>query len=250
MDTKIIKQYGEDILCYRLRSARQKKRMQYKDFEKRLVQLDREEKELYRRRKNLGWVPLVPPVQKGWKRFFVLRDDVAKSKDADFFRGILDRINTYDWSHRKNFLVRRRRQGKKVYAVKSQKLKEPWPEEFAKMGFGEKELKYFDVERRLSHRGHYHVVFVFNQPWRFVLKVRPNMITKTRERDEVLEARLKAIGNFLVRNDWKWTQMRLMYGSCKWRHFEDKIKHDEEYLFKNWPLERILDRVKEEKIKR
>ena len=38
MDTKFIQQYGEDILCYRLRTARQKKRMQYEDFDKQLIQ--------------------------------------------------------------------------------------------------------------------------------------------------------------------------------------------------------------------
>ncbi len=39
MDTKLIQQYGEDILCYRLRTARQKKRMRYEDFDKQLIQL-------------------------------------------------------------------------------------------------------------------------------------------------------------------------------------------------------------------
>ena len=47
MDTKIIKQYGDDILCYDLRTARQKKRMQYKDFDKQLIQLHKKENALY-----------------------------------------------------------------------------------------------------------------------------------------------------------------------------------------------------------
>jgi hypothetical protein len=51
MDTKIIKQYGEDILCYKLRTARQKKRMQYNDFDKQLIQLHKKEKALYLQKK-------------------------------------------------------------------------------------------------------------------------------------------------------------------------------------------------------
>src|SRR4029078_1937661 len=103
MDTKFIQQYGEDILCYRLRTARQKKRMQYKDFDKQLIQLYQEERELYWQIRELGCVPLIPPFQRGWKRSFVLRDDVARSPQAKFFQNILDKINTRDWSYRKDF---------------------------------------------------------------------------------------------------------------------------------------------------
>lgn len=65
MDTKVIEQYGEDILCYRLRTARQKKRMQYKDFDRQLIQLHKEQNALYAQKRNLGWEVLHPPVQKG-----------------------------------------------------------------------------------------------------------------------------------------------------------------------------------------
>jgi hypothetical protein len=246
MDKKFIKQYGEDILCYRLRTARQKKRMQYEDFEKYLIQLDKEQRALYRQKKNLGWEPLLPPVQKGWKRFFALRDDVARSQYADFFQGILDKINTKDWSHRKDFLVRRRSQGKKIYVVKSQKLLEPYAVDFLKMGFSEVEEKFFHEEWKLDWGRCYRKHFVFNEPWRFVLRVRPNMIVKVRIRDEAMEARLKAIDNYLERNGLEWTQIRLLRGNCKWRHWDKSEKYNEVNPFKNWPLERTLDRLKEQ----
>jgi len=70
MDTKLIKQWGSEILSYRLRSARNKKRAQYEDFHKQLVQLGKERRALWVQKQNLGWEPLVPPVQKGWKRVF------------------------------------------------------------------------------------------------------------------------------------------------------------------------------------
>lgn len=75
--------------------CRQKKRMQYEDFDKQLISLDKKRDDLQELKRNLGWEPLIPPVQKGWKRFFVLRDDVERSKHAEFFQNILKKINTY-----------------------------------------------------------------------------------------------------------------------------------------------------------
>ena len=179
MDTKIIQQYGTEILCYRIRTARHKKRMQYKDFDKQLIKIHKEEKDLYQKRRNLDWEPLIPPVQKGWKRFFVLREDVAKSMHKVFYENILSKINTSDWSHRKDFKVKKRRRGRKTYVVKGQKLLEPDEYHFQKLGFSDVEKQFFHVEyhfegwnRQLGKK------YVFNEPWRFVLRVRPNMIDK------------------------------------------------------------------------
>lgn len=69
MDNKLIEQYGEDILCYRLRTARQKKRMQYEDFHKYLIRLSKEEKGLMKLKRELGWETLKPPVQKDGNGF-------------------------------------------------------------------------------------------------------------------------------------------------------------------------------------
>jgi hypothetical protein len=178
MGTKIIQQYGEDILCYKLCTARQKKRRQYEELEKKLIALHKEERALYGQIRNLGWEPLVPPVQKGWKRFFVLRDDVARSKQADFFQNILEKINTHDWSHRKDFMIRKRRFGRKKYAVKEQRLLQPREWQFEKPGFDENEKQMFHEEYHYETGKRDPIKrYVFDEPWRFVLRVRPNMIT-------------------------------------------------------------------------
>lgn len=247
MDTKIIKQYGEDILCYRLRNARQKKRMQYEDFDKHLIQLYKEERALYKQQRNLGWEPLIPPVQKGWKRFFVLRDDVARSRNAEFFQNILNKINTYDWSYRKDFKIKKRKFGRKKYVVKEQFLLKPDEHFFSRLNFSEKEKMFF-YPQHIWVKGSGKIVkrYVFIEPWRFVLRVKPNMINRVRARDNVMEARIKAIKNFLKRSDLEWKQIKLLDGNCRWRHFNDFEKHNEAYPFKNWPLERILDHLEDE----
>lgn len=148
MDKKLIQQFGTDILCYRIRPARHKVRMQYEDLDKHLIQLDKEERQLWRRRVRLGWEPLIPPFQKGWNRSFVLREDVAASKDTEFFQGILNKINTCHWSHQKNFRIKKRRLGRKYYVVKPQKLRDLSPFEFRRQAFTDREQTYFDIEYR------------------------------------------------------------------------------------------------------
>jgi len=248
MDKQLIQQFGTDILSYRLRSKRHKRRMQHKDFEKHLLKLDREWRSLRQKQRNLGWEPLVPPFQRGWKRTFVLRDDVARSKDAAFFQAILDKINTRAWSHRKNFLVRKRKWGKKIYVVKGQQLQKPYQWEFNKMNFNEKEKGYFDMEfhYRKPHEKPY-LRYVFRDSWRFVLKVHPNMIEKVERKDPELDAAIQYIDSYLRRNDYEGKSYRLVRsrnGSRIWRGKGDKDA--EINPLKNKPLYRIIEETREE----
>jgi hypothetical protein len=244
MDTKIIKQYGEDILCYRLRTARHKKRMQYEDFEKKLIGLYKEERSLYKQIRELGWEPLIPPVQKGWKRFFVLRDDVARSKHAEFFQNILKKINTYDWSYRKDFMIRKRRFGRKKYVVKEQKLLKPWECHFKKLDFNEYERQMFHEEYHYRQWSKGPIKrYVFNEPWRFVLRVRPNMITKVRKTHEVIEARLREIATYLKRDNNRNRQTKLLYGDSRKYYWKRAELIKKKNPLKNKSIQQIMDEL-------
>lgn len=246
MDTKLIKQYGEEILSYRLRTARQKTRMQYEDFDKQLLALRRKQEELWARRRNLGWEPLCPPVQKGWKRFFVLRDDVARGKHAEFFQGILNKINTYDRSHKRDFLVRYRRFGRKKYRVKSQKLLEPCAHHFRKLGFTEAEQQLFYSRLYFENNCKMPVLrYVFTEPWRFVLKTEANMIDKVRIVDRELEAEIAFLSAYLEENMLQGRLDKLLDGSTKRRYWLYE-KHTERNEFKNKSIRQILEMIKEE----
>ena len=122
-------------MSFRLQSARRKKRMQHEDFEKHLLALHKEQQQLYKQQQALGWIDLKPPVMRGWKRYFVLRDDVARSKHAGFFEGILEKINKTEFSSRKDFKVKKRKAGKKIYVVRDQQLLQPHEYHFRKMRF-------------------------------------------------------------------------------------------------------------------
>jgi len=248
MDTKLIQQYGEEILSYRLRTARQKKRMQYKDFEKQLLKINREERKLVIKQRNIEWVPLVPPFQRGWKRFFVLREDVARSKQAEFFENILRKINTQDWSHRRDFKIRKRRKGRKKYIVKEQQLLRPYDFEFPRMNFSEAERQLFH-EVFYYEKGGKRIVkrYVFSEPWRFVLRVRPNMITRVQKRDAKIESRLKEIKNYLERNKLREKLYKLLHGrNIQWQCISSKHEYKEKYAYKNKALGEVSHLINEE----
>jgi len=244
MDNKIIQEFGTDILCYRLRTARQKTRLQYKDFDKRLIQIAKEQSELWQIRYNLGWEPLVPPIQKGWKRSFILREDVAATTDAEFFKRILEKINTYHWSPQKNFRVKKRRFGRKYYVVKPQQLKEFYEGDFERQKFGDRERQCFD-KVYIYHKKHLPpmIKYVFRESWRFVLQVRPNIIDKVRIRDHELESRIRRIRDYIERNGYNGRLDKIVYGRSLSRCDRGGIMFDEQDPLKNKPLTRILDEL-------
>ena len=59
--------------CWKIRRAK-------KGRDKQLLKLDREKQKIYEAIMNLGYEDLIPPVQRGWKRTFVLREDVMQDK--------------------------------------------------------------------------------------------------------------------------------------------------------------------------
>jgi len=240
MDSKLVKQYGPEILSYRLRTVRQKKRMQYEDFDKQLLKLDREDDHLCEQKQVVVWVPLKPPIQRGWNRFFVLREDVAISKHAAFFENILNKINTCDWSHRKDFMVKYRRFGRKKYRVKKQSLLRPDQWRFNRMGFTDAEKQLFDEVWEMNTRGELVNRYVFREPWRFVLRIRPNVIDKVRKRDSMVESRLVEIRNYLEGNCYRRRLNKLLHGYERYGWWRGERKRERNVL-KNKPLPRILD---------
>lgn len=209
----------DDLSCFRIRSARRRLRAQKEDCDKMLLRLGREECMAYREIRSLGWKELKPPVQRGFARLFVLRDDVKRLKEASFFEGILTKINTKQWSHDKHFRKKRRRFGKKIYANREQNLRDVFPDEFVKK-FTEKEKHYFyPVLIHVQHCKTPLTVYRFAEPWRFVLRVQPDMITKVRIKDLDREQELARIGKFLSYGRRRERLEKLKTGSTyNWLH--------------------------------
>ncbi|MES2479977.1 MAG: hypothetical protein V4561_12885 [Bacteroidota bacterium] len=232
MDTK----KGSFEECYRnIKTVRQKKRLVKKDFDKQLISLHKKRIELQKIKKNLPLVKLENPYQKGWVRTFELRPDIAESKNADFYRALLSKINSRQYSNVKHFKTKRRKHRKKIWIDKPQMLQEfdmwQWSRNAEK--FSEKEkLLFYPKEYWCSMSKTITVKYVFIEAWRFMLKVRPNIITHQRMIDEVLEQEISCIDKHIDAHFLEGRINKLVYGnSYQWRRKPDENpKHKINYL--------------------
>lgn len=191
----------EDGYC-RIRTARQKKRARIKDFHKYLRRLRKEEKRLDELKHKLPLQPLARPYQKGWLRTFILRPDVATSRQAAFYQELLNKINTVEYSNDKKFRIKKRKwKRKKVWVDKPQYLRE-----FSERCFFSRDCKLTEQEKRLFHREermHKHtkelsIYYVFSERWRFILKVKPRIITHIKMVDGTLDGEIQRLENRII----------------------------------------------------
>jgi hypothetical protein len=141
-------------------------------------------------------------------------------------------------------MKKKRAFGRKKYVVREQTLLKPDEYHFQKLGFTETEKAQFHEEWSYEKgRGRFIRRYEFNEPWRFVLKVQPNIINKIRKRDPVIEARLKEIDEYLERNNYQPILMKILEGNNYW-NWRVGEKCNEINPLKNKPLQKILDEVK------
>ena len=235
-------------LSYRLKTARQKKRAQKGDLEKKLIRLDELRAKLRYDKDHLPWVPLAEPYQKGWKRFFVLREDIRRSNDADFYQTLLDKINTVHYSRDKAFRKRKRRMRRYVYTVETQALREiqVWEWNSPKFKLTEREkMLFFRYERWCPQGKYWKVSYVFAEPWRFVLRIKPHMITEQRMIDANLEAVLQRLKNYIERSNLGGKIYKLTRSQRGRWNWHEGVKPRYKHPFINKPLRIILAECKE-----
>lgn len=216
----------EYALCTRFKSKRKKKRLVREDFEKQLIQLDKLEKKLWKQRNNLPWILLDEPYQKGWQRHFKLRDDVVRSSEAEFYKTLLEKINTWQFSSDKTFKKRKSKKRKNASSVQIQRLKEFTESEWnsPKLELSEREKVHFTKQERWSKVfERYRIHYVFNEPWRYVLQVKPYMITHKRMLDSDLESEIQLVLNYTSNYNLRGKINRLVKGqSYNWGYFQSE----------------------------
>lgn len=200
-------------------NSHRKIRRSYKDtLEKRIIALDRRRREIFNEIRNLPLIELEEPYQRGYKRYFVLRSDIAQGISAPMFEKILAIINTTQYHHDDKFQTKKKRKRKRVYIDKPQELKNlseyDWNKN-PKILLSDKEKAYFelrDIYNKYSSKPQKE--YVFAQPWRFILQVEPNMITHVRQIDIELEKELKFIDTFIEQRNLQ-GKLNKMYGRKK-----------------------------------
>jgi hypothetical protein len=184
----------------RIKSARRKRRLAKTNRDKQLIQIHKRRNELQQQRELLPMVPLESPYQRGWKRLFVLRDDVKHSPRSDFYEALLPKINTVEYNLDRSFKQKKRRKQRYVYQIKAQMLCElsqhSW--DMNKMNLTEEEkscftrVETFDVKTYRTD-----IKYVFTEPWRYVLKVTPNIVTHIKILDVDIERELSYINDHI-----------------------------------------------------
>jgi hypothetical protein len=193
---------------------------------------------------NLGYEELNPPIQRGWKRYFVLREDISRSKDANFFQAILDKINMVQYSWKKDFKVKRRCRGKKIYVVREQELERFSESCVKKKKLTPEEMHYFEVVRvPAGKRGEGLWLYTFQEPWRYRLKTETNIIRWTKIKDFDLERRANEIKQYVDRNHLRPKMFKIIHGRYQWRlryHYEGELPKYEYHPFRNRSFADIL----------
>jgi hypothetical protein len=222
------------------KSARRKKRLVKKDFDKQLIRLSKRRQLLSDQIRSLPPVILKQPYQKGWVRLFVLRADVALTDKAGLYQTVLDKINTVCWHYDRSFKKRKTRKGRyQHFDAKYQKLREPDDYEFhgPALNLSEGEKRCFYLKKEWSIKLHRRQIsYVFAEPWRFELVVRPHIVYTARQIDEVLEQEKSEIDKYI---DWNcylpriWKLKGGAYRFCSSYHFEAPRYENE---LKNKPM--------------
>ncbi len=186
------------LLSYRLKSARRKKRLVKSDRDKQLLKLDRERYVISRSPNYKMTVPLAEPYQRGWKRLFVLKPEVARSNEAAFYQEILDKINMVQYHYHESFKNLRRKNRK--YSYDLPKLaginRRDWNNN--KHQLSEEQRACFetvDFWNAQQYAMDYH--YEFSEPELFVIAVLPHIIDTVIIGDALLEQRIAWIDDYI-----------------------------------------------------
>ena len=228
-----------------LRSSRTRKRVAKTDYEKYLRQCCDRHAELEKQKRTMPLVPLEKPYQKGYVRFFVVRDDVKRSKLGDFFENLLAKINTYQYADNRKFQNKKKRRRKPVYVARKKELRSfsQWELKRA-LNSGEFSLdEYFYFARIESfnrQKDRFEIYYEFAEPWRFMLRVRPNIITHYRPINLEIEYELAELDKVL--NDYKnWgiIQKKVFCNGYTWNRYQKKWETKTKY--KRTPIKEITE---------
>lgn len=223
--------------------------------DKKLRKLEKKWNKLWNEMRNLDFEPLDSPIRCGYKRLFMLTEDNKHSPSFGFYQKILDKINDIRYSPTKKFDGKRTSKNwrRRKRRRKEQKLLEPASYHFhnkMKLTEDEKrmfyEVKYYDPKLKCDQ-----IKYVFSEPWRFVLRIRPHWITEIQRKDPLLEQQLGEISKIIEQHKSQGRLIRMRGGDTHaWKRVnnenEDRKKNAYNSI-QNKPLYLIMEEYKKEK---
>lgn len=217
------------LLPYRLKPARRKRRLLIDDRDKQLLKLDRERQHISKDPDYKTTVPLDEPYQKGWKRLFVLKPEVQRSDKAAFYQGILDEINEVQYHYDQSFKRPKRKGIWHKYIFKElPKLHAISNWHVNRSNLNEEQLACFirvEYWNQIYYRWEHY--YKFANPDLFELAVVPHMIDSVKTGDALLEQRLAWIDDYINNNNLQCRLQKLHKGGWnnRWKKDFEKLKY-------------------------
>lgn len=178
-----------------MKLARRLRRKYYESRDKELIRLERELLDLYGIRRELPLIKLDQPIHRGYKKFFVLRDDVARRRDAHVFETILKEINTTIYSRTIDF--KSKKYHNRQRSEQPHELAHIPKHKWAILGWPSYYKKWFYYRAKQVARPYYgygyYEGYWFGRTWMFDTKIEPYYITHTRQIDPDLESKIKKL---------------------------------------------------------
>ena len=202
---------------------RREKRKEIESNDKKLLALEREYHKLLDIKWKMPSIPLPVPIQKGYKRFMTLREDIKRRKDADIIQQCLKKVNVTMYCDNAEFERKDWKTGKQIFI--NPELHPigvgEWQKYVTLEKWGERQRKYFDFGIRYWSKYGYLKKFEgywIKDEYMFVPKVEPHFLTHYRDVDPAVETRLKEVKSKLWDN-WKNDgRLHKLHGWKGWKH--------------------------------
>ncbi len=186
--------------------------------DKKLFRLRKRMNEIYQLERGKPLIQLEKPIQKGFKKDFILRDDVARRRDSNDLQRILGAINHVVYCKNQDFKVKKWHSNQMEDIPHN--LKHIPANQWDKLGWPEHFKKWFVYEER-PHVGKYSTFIVkgywFKYPYMFTTRILPNFITHIKQIDTNLEKEKAEIDQYFTQNNG-WQRLQHLQGrSDPWR---------------------------------
>lgn len=152
---------------------------------------------------HLPKITLDKPRFAGWKRFFVLRDDIARRKDAKEIRAVLELVNETRYSKTKDFSIHDSDQ--RIYGYR-QHITNLSEKQYDKLNEAQKKFFVKDWDGRKKF-----VFYSFYPTYFFVFKIKRHYVTEVPVLDAELESRIKELQNKITKNNL-WPKIHKVMG--------------------------------------
>lgn len=164
------------------------------------------------------------PYQRGWVRFFKLRDDASRRSDAATLTEILKRVNVYQYCRKGTFM--QKNQKTKSYEPIGHYPKRYTIKEWSRLEWLESYRKYFEArlvtERNWKNQWVRNQRYVFKYPFYFVSCTEKHFVTHHRVKLPDVESRITEIMNYFDQHQ-VWHRLHHLNGErCRWRTCYDE----------------------------